>query len=83
MIVLIITDMDLRQKSRTVSMLCLKDISGDEKILVALNPSEKDAACPCIYQLGDVVYSLGKPISSKEGILHVPGQSAGFVKADT
>jgi len=55
--------------------------SGDEKILVALNPSEKDAACPCDYQLEDIIYSSGKPINSKEGMLHVPGQSAGFIKA--
>lgn len=55
---------------------------GNEKILVALNPSEKDAECPCEYQLKDVIYSFCKPISSKEGVLYVSGQSAGFIKVD-
>ena len=57
--------------------------SGDEKILIALNPSEKDVSCPCEYQLGDIIYSLGKPVSSKEGVLYVPGQSVGFIKVGT
>ena len=57
--------------------------SGNEKILVVLNPSEKDTMCPCAYRLEDIVYSLGGPISSKEGMLYVPGQSAAFIKVDT
>ena len=56
--------------------------SENDKILVAINPSEKDAACPCAYQLEDVIYTLGKPISCIDGILHVPGQSVGFIKVD-
>ena len=48
--------------------------SEDEKILVAINPSEKDTVCSCPYQLKDVVYTLGKPISLENGKLHVPGQ---------
>lgn len=45
--------------------------SGDEKLPVALNLSEKDAACPCIYQLnfikcivpsvkGDIILEISK-----------------------
>lgn len=54
--------------------------SADEKILIVLNPSEKDVSCLCEYQLEDVIYSLGKPVSSKEGVLYVPGESAAFIK---
>lgn len=54
--------------------------SRDENILVVLNPFEKDVSCPCEYQLEDVIYSLGKPVSCKEGVLYVPGESAGFIK---
>ena len=57
--------------------------NGDEKILVVLNPSAKDVTCPCEYQLGDTIYSLGNPISSKEGMLYVPEQSAGFMKVNS
>lgn len=54
--------------------------SESERILAALNPSEKDVTCPCTYQLEDIIYSLGKPISSKDKMLYVPGQSVGFIK---
>lgn len=54
--------------------------SGDEKILIVLNPSEKDVSCSCEYQLEDVIYSLGRPISRNEGVLCVPGESAAFIK---
>ena len=57
--------------------------SGNEKILAAFNPSEKDVMCPCEYQLEEIIYSLGKPISSKGGMLHVPGQSVGFIKVSS
>lgn len=56
--------------------------SGNEKILVAINPSEKDAVCACPYQLGETIYTLGKPVWSEEGMLHVPGESVGFVKVN-
>lgn len=54
----------------------------NQKILVAINPSKEDVVCSCSYQLKDVIYTLGKTISIEEGILHVPGQSAGFIKAE-
>ena len=54
--------------------------SENEKILVAVNPSEEDTVCSCSYQLKDMVYTLGKPVCIEDGILHVPGQSAGFIK---
>ena len=56
--------------------------SGSEKILVAINPSEKDAVCACPYQLEETIYTLGKPVWSEGGILHVPGESVGFVKVN-
>lgn len=59
-------------------LVYLRD-SGSERILVALNPSEQDTVCPCAYQPGEMIYTLGRPISIKDGKLHVPGQSAGFI----
>lgn len=49
---------------------------------MAINPSEKDVVCPCTYKLEDAIYTLGKPVSSENGMLHVPAQSAGFIKVD-
>lgn len=57
--------------------------SENEKILVVLNPSGKDTICPCSYKLKDLIYTLGKSISIEDGILHIPAQSAGFIKVDT
>ena len=57
-------------------------ICGDERILVILNPSQEDACCPCRYRPQDVIYTLGQPGTFENGILCVPGQSAGFIRVE-
>ncbi len=56
--------------------------AGDEKILIALNPSEKETECPCPYQLEEIIYTLGKSIKITDGKLYVPAQSGGFIKVN-
>ena len=52
---------------------------GDCKILIALNPSAKEACCPCPYNMGEVIYALGKDITIENGMLHIAGESAAFI----
>lgn len=57
----------------------------DCRILVALNPGKEDVSCTCPYEMKEMIYSLGKGIKPgkeiilEKGILHVPGESAGFM----
>lgn len=51
---------------------------GDSKILVALNPSGREARCPCPHVPGRTVYARGGEITESAGTLRVPGESAGF-----
>lgn len=54
--------------------------AGDEKILVALNPSQNPVSCECPYGLQEVLYKLGDSVSMENGKLTVPAESAGYVK---
>ena len=57
----------------------------DCRILVALNPGKEDVSCTCPYEMKERIYSLGKGIKPgkeiilEKGMLHVPGESAGFM----
>ncbi len=51
----------------------------EQRILVAINPSQKAALCPCPYEGKEILYSLGEPIKIENQTLCLPGQSAGFV----
>ncbi len=52
----------------------------DEKILVALNPSQKPVSCECPYEMQEVLYKLGDSVIMENGKLTVPAESAGYVK---
>ncbi len=51
---------------------------GEERVLVVLNPSQAEAVCPCPYVPGRPVYTLGRAVQFEQGVLRVPGESAGF-----
>lgn len=53
---------------------------GDNRILVIINPSEKEAAFDCEYKIGETVYSFGKTAVCEKGRLTAAGQSAGFYR---
>lgn len=55
---------------------------GVEKILIALNPSEKEVECICPYQPKEVIYTLGEPLKMADGKLFMSGQSAGMFQVD-
>ena len=54
--------------------------SVDEKILVVLNPSGKDAEFASDLQLGEVVYSYGKEAYAEGDKIVVPAASVSFIK---
>ncbi len=51
---------------------------GESRVLVVLNPSRKEAACPCPYVLGEAIYTHGGRAAASGGTLYAPGESAGF-----
>lgn len=55
---------------------------GDSKILVALNPSGEKVSCPCPFEQREVLYTLGKETGIKDGMLYMPGESAGFLAVE-
>ncbi len=52
--------------------------SGDEKILVIINPASREASFPCSLLLKDKLYSFGGEISAEEGVVTVPPCFAGY-----
>lgn len=53
---------------------------GEEKILAALNPSEREVSIQCPYELQEKIYMLGSEMTLQNGMLIMPGESAGFGK---
>lgn len=49
------------------------------RVLVALNPSRESVSCQCPFEMGEIIYTLGKPMKIENGILYMEGESAGFV----
>lgn len=54
--------------------------AGDEKILVILNPSDKEVSFKCGYSPKEAVYTFGGDISLSGGSIAVPKCFAGFYK---
>lgn len=52
--------------------------AGGEKILVILNPSDKDTAFDCAYSLENELYAFGGKMSSANGKVTVPAKSFAF-----
>lgn len=51
----------------------------NEQILVVVNPCAKEACIPCAGEIKETVYALGAPMQLKEGMLHIPGESAAYL----
>ena len=51
----------------------------DEKILVVINPSDKEVSFESGLQLGEVIYSYNGEAKAQDGIIAVPAGSASFV----
>ena len=52
--------------------------SGDEKILVIINPASREASFPCSLLLKDKLYSFGGDISATGDVITVPPCFAGY-----
>mgnify|MGYP005870930221 FL=1 len=52
--------------------------SGDEKILVIINPADREVSFASSLSLGESIYSFGGKASAENGIITVPAKSAGF-----
>lgn len=52
--------------------------SSNEKIIVIINPSDKEVSFSCQYQPKDKLYSFGGDITTKNGKITVPPCFAGF-----
>lgn len=53
---------------------------GEEKILVIINPSSREAAFNCDYSLGESIYAFGEIAVQKNRTITAAGQSAGFYR---
>lgn len=54
--------------------------AGEDRILVVINPSGKEASFDCEYKIGEAIYNFGKSAVCEKGKLTVAGQSAGFYR---
>ncbi|MBQ8878483.1 MAG: alpha-glucosidase C-terminal domain-containing protein, partial [Lachnospiraceae bacterium] len=52
----------------------------DEKILVVINPSDKEVSFKSGLQLGEVIYSYNGEAKAQDDIITVPAGSASFVR---
>lgn len=52
--------------------------SGEEKILVVINPSDREESFACSQKIGKAVYTLGGEAEVSEGMVTVPRCTAGF-----
>ena len=56
---------------------------GAEKVLVIVNPSEKDAVFSCSLQMKSIIYKLGKEAVCTDGKVTVPACSVNFIQLQT
>ena len=59
-------------------MLFRSRSAENERILVIINPSDKDAAFDCTYALENPIYAFGGKMSAVDGKITVPAQSFAF-----
>ena len=53
---------------------------GEEKILVVINPSDKDASFNYNAKAGETIYVLGKEAKISDGVVSAPAASVSFIK---
>lgn len=54
--------------------------AGEEKILVVINPADREVSFTCAYEPGEIVYSFGSEMTWAEGKMMVPAQSVAFFR---
>lgn len=54
--------------------------AGDERILVVINPSDREASFPCEFSPQELIYSFGGDVAADGKTFTVPACSAGFYK---
>ena len=52
--------------------------ADDEKILVVINPADRNAAFDYECSIKESIYSFGGKVSNENGKISVPAKSAGF-----
>ena len=58
--------------------LCYIRSDEKQKILVIINPADREVSFPCKFETGEKIYSIGKDIISQNGIITVPPCFAGY-----
>ena len=53
-----------------------------EKILVVLNPSDREESFPCDLKTGEVIYRFGGELKTQDGQMTIPACSAVWVKVE-
>jgi len=54
--------------------------SDEERILVIINPSDREVQFPCGYTPKETLYSFGGAVTADGGSITVPAQSAGYYR---
>ncbi len=58
--------------------LCYLRSDEKQKILVIINPADREVSFPCDYKAGEKIYSLGGDITAENGKITVPPCFAGY-----
>ena len=53
-----------------------------EKILVVLNPSDREESFPCDLKTGEIIYRFGGELKTQDGQMTIPACSAVWVKVE-
>ena len=54
--------------------------SGEERILVVINPADREVSFGCAHVPQETLYRFGGEIALKDGIMTVPAQTVGWFK---
>ena len=65
------------QRKNQYPLAYVREAEG-EKVLVIINPSDKEQSFPYSAELKDALYTIGGKAESKDGTITIPAQSAGF-----
>ena len=53
---------------------------GEEKILVVINPADREVSFTCAYEPKETIYGFGEEMTWADGKMTVPAQSAAFLR---
>lgn len=60
--------------------LCYLRSSGDERVLVIINPADREVSFSADYEPGEKLYSFGGDVRMENGKIFVPAVSAAFIR---